>query len=102
LSKHLIVSYLRQLISLAKTTLATPIHAHDSTSCGTWAFLCILHNQSVFAAYVFEINGRLVIIAQLKTSTGLIIPLFVALRLGVRDFSFLKATDSRIPRIARV
>jgi hypothetical protein len=35
LSKHLIVSYLRQLISLAKTMLAQPIHAHDSTSCGT-------------------------------------------------------------------
>jgi hypothetical protein len=35
LSKHLIVSYIRQLISLAKTMLAQPIHAHDSTSCGT-------------------------------------------------------------------
>jgi hypothetical protein len=35
-----------------------------------------------------------------KTSTGLINLLFVALRLGVRDFLFLKPANSRIPRIA--
>jgi hypothetical protein len=53
----------------------------------------------VFAAYVFETNGKLVIIAQLETSTDLINTFFAAWHHGAL---YPQAPDALAPPVLRV